>query len=128
MVSLDLETYSGEVVNISGLTYPAICSPISSKVDITEFSHLQGLQFADNTVHSANDNIDIFLCTDQYFDIVIGDIIRGEQDPVAIKTKLGLVLSGSTGNPGERVMWLARIYASIVMYLVLLTVMIIQIL
>ena len=37
---------------------------------------------------------------DHYFDIVIGDIIRGEQGPVAITTKLGWVLSGSIGNPG----------------------------
>ena len=100
VVSLALETSSGEVVNISGLTYPVICSPIPSKVDITEFSHLQGLQFADNALDGADDNIDILLGADQYFDIVIGDIIRGEQGPVAIKTKLGWVLSGSTGNPG----------------------------
>ena len=100
VVSLDLETSSGEVVNISGLTYLVVCSPIPSKVDITEFSHLQGLQFGDNTFDGADDNIDILVGADQYFDIVIGDSIRGEEGPVAIRTKLGCVLSGSTGNPG----------------------------
>ena len=100
VVNLDLETCSGEIVNISGLTYPVICSPIPSKVDTTQFSHLQGLQFADNIMGSADDNIDILLGVDQYLDIVIGDIIREEQGSVAIKTKLGWGLSGSYGNPG----------------------------
>ena len=49
---------------------------------------------------SADDNIDFLLSADQYCDAVIGDVIRGEQGPVAIKTKLGWVLSGSIGNPG----------------------------
>ena len=64
VVSLDLETCNGEVVNISGLTYPIISSPIPSKVDTTEFLHLQGLQFADNTMDRADDNIDILLGAD----------------------------------------------------------------
>ena len=64
VVSLDLETCSGEIVNTSGLKYPVICSPIHSKVDITQFSHLQGLQFADNIIGSADDNIDILLGAD----------------------------------------------------------------
>ena len=100
VVSFDLETCSGELVNISGLTNPVTCSPTPSKVDTTEFSHFQGLQFVYNTMDGVGDNIDILLGEDQYFTTVIGDIIRGEQGPVAIKTKLGWVLSGSTGNPG----------------------------
>ena len=99
VVSLDLETCSAEIFNISGLTCPVICS-IPSKVDTTQFSHMQGLQFADNIMGSADDNIDILLGADKYYDIVIGDIIRGEQGSVAIKNKLGWVLSGSTGNSG----------------------------
>jgi len=31
VVSLDLEACTGEIVNVSGLTYPVICSPIPSK-------------------------------------------------------------------------------------------------
>ena len=77
VASVDLETCSGKFVNISGLTYLVICSAIPSKVDTTEFLHLQGLQFADNTMDGGDDKIDILLCADQYFDIVIGDIIRG---------------------------------------------------
>ena len=45
VVSLDLETCGGDIVNISGLTYPVISSPIPSKVDTPQLSQLQVLQF-----------------------------------------------------------------------------------
>ena len=76
VVSFDLETCSGELVNISGLTNPVTCSPIPSKVDTTEFSHLQGLQFAYNTMDGVGDNIDILLGADQYFNTVIGILLE----------------------------------------------------
>ena len=107
VVSLDLETSSGGVVNISGLIYPVICSPIPFKVDITEFLHLQGLQFADNTLDAADDTIDFLLGADLYFDIVIEDIIRGEQGPVAIRLNWGGCFQAPLVIQGERVMLLA---------------------
>ena len=61
---------------------------------------MEGLQLAANVIDGADEHIDILLGGDQYSDIVIVYINRGEQGLVTIKTTQGWVLSGSTGNSG----------------------------
>ena len=59
---------------------------------------MHGLDFADNIEVGTKDNISFLIGADQYYEIVVGDIVRGEQGPVAVRSKLGWILSGNTGN------------------------------
>ena len=54
---------------------------------------MKGLSLAKG-VGTANSRIDILVGADHYYDIVIGDVIRGSGGPVAINSKLGWLLSG----------------------------------
>ena len=58
------------------------------------------MEFADDvdTSLGSSDNINVLIGADQYYNIVVGDVIRGEHGPVAVKSKLGWVLSGDTGS------------------------------
>jgi len=89
-----------EVVSISALSSPAICSPLDSKVDIASYPHLQGLALADNS-NSCRKRVDILIGADHYYDIVIGETIRGSAGPVAVSSKLGWLLSGPVSFSAE---------------------------
>ena len=91
-VVVNLEV-NDEVISISALSSPDICSPLDSKVDITSYPHLQGLALADNS-NSCRKRVDILIGADHYYDIVIGETIRGSAGPVAVSSKLGWLLSG----------------------------------
>ena len=82
-----------DVIVVSALTSPAVCSPISNLVELRHYPHLNGLALA-NSVDVSNKRIDILIGADHYYDIVIGEVIRGSAGPVAISSKLGWLLSG----------------------------------
>ena len=82
-----------EVIIVSALTSPAVCSPISNLVDLSHYPHLNGLALA-NSVDVSSKRIDILIGADHYYDIVTGEVIRGSAGPVAISSKLGWLLSG----------------------------------
>ena len=91
-VNVNLEV-SDEVVTISALSSPAVCSPLMSKVDISNYPHLHGLTLADNS-NASRKRIDILIGADHYYDIVIGDVIRGSEGPIAVSSRLGWLFSG----------------------------------
>ena len=90
-----------EVVAISALTSPAVCSPLSNSVEIILYPHLNGLALADS-VGVSNKLIDILIGADHYYDIVIGEVIRGSAGPVAIGSKLGWLLSGPVSFSNDK--------------------------
>ena len=59
---------------------------------IASYPHFQGLALADNS-NSCRKRVDILIGTDHYYDIVIGETIRGSAGPVAVSSKLGWLLS-----------------------------------
>ena len=81
---------------ISTLSFPVICSPLSTKIEVDQYPHLQGLQLADS--FDSNESIDVLIGFDHYWDFVEDDIVQGEFGPVAIDSKFGWLLSGSTNN------------------------------
>ena len=91
-----------EVIVISALTSPAVCSPLCNRVEISNYPHLNGLALAES-VDVSSKRIDILIGADHYYDIVIGEVIRGSAGPVAISSKLGWLLSGpvSFSNDNE---------------------------
>ena len=78
---------------ISTLSYPVICSNISSDVDISEFPHLSGLRLADSP-SKQGERIDLLIGMNYYHHIVTGEVVKGKSGPVAANSTLGWLLSG----------------------------------
>ena len=95
LVKLNLEAVDSGELEIFVLSTPTLCSPLRSHVNVSEFSHLRGLQLADDTFDSGGtETIDILVGADQYFKIISDGKIDGESGPVAMNSKLGWLLAG----------------------------------
>ena len=88
---------NGESIEITAIGFPTICAPLPAKVNISEYSHLDGLELAD--FNSCDSSIDILVGADHYWDIVTGDVIHGGNGPTAVSSKLGWLLSGLSKQP-----------------------------
>ena len=67
---------------------------LTQQINVEEFSHLDGLELADDIEHDGNEEIDVLIGSDYYWTIVTGEMKKGESDPVAVNSKLGWLLSG----------------------------------
>ncbi|XP_044760854.1 uncharacterized protein LOC123318300 [Coccinella septempunctata] len=66
--------------------------------DLNDYDHIRNLNLADPKFHS-NGSIELLLGASVYAEILEGTIIRGKVDePIAINTSLGWLLSGSVGT------------------------------
>ena len=83
------------VVAIKALTFPTICSPMATRVDLKAYPHIQGLQLADSFSNGSDREIGLLIGADYYQDFVTGDIIKGSAGPIATSSKLGWLLSGN---------------------------------
>ena len=76
---------------------PMICEPLTS-LPLSDcqktYSHLTGLELADDPGDSRTLQVDILIGCDHYWDLITGRLQRGTAGPVAIETKLGWILSG----------------------------------
>ena len=63
------------------------------------YAHLDGLDLADFDQEESDDSIDVFVGADHCWDLVTGDIVRGEYGPTAINSKLGWLLSRPAEYP-----------------------------
>lgn len=98
MFSLQLQGKDGELdLELSALAFPAICSPVSIRIKIQEFPHLDELQFADN-FDEAEQSIDMLLVAGYCYEIVTGDIIKSDTGPTAVRSKIGWLLFGPTST------------------------------
>ena len=86
---------TNEGAELTAIKFPTICSPLNSKINVN-YTHLDGLELADYHTDAFNDgdDIDILIGADQYWNFVTGDIVRGDDGPIAISSKLGWLLSG----------------------------------
>lgn len=93
-------------VNINALLLPSLISLLpSEKFDATNWQHVDGLVLADPK-YNQPENIDMLLGADVYANILLDGVRRGEvNQPIAQKTKLGWILSGSvqTATKNENV-------------------------
>ena len=81
----------GEKFSVSALV---ISSPLPSAVRIERYPHLCELQLADDYSVTPGE-IDVLIESNLYWRIVASDIVRGDHGPVAVKSKLGWLLSGT---------------------------------
>lgn len=65
---------------------------------VSKFPHLDGLEFAEEFDKSDDKSTDILIGSDYYWKIVNRETVHGESGPTAIKSKLGWLLPGSTGE------------------------------
>lgn len=96
---LNLEnSRTGHGAEIQAVSFAVICSPLRSDVS-TNYAHLDGLDLADFDQEESDDSIDVLVGADHYWDLVTGDIVRGEYGPTAINSKLGWLLYGPAESP-----------------------------
>ena len=97
IILVTLQGKRGEDVEIKALSFPAICSPLQTEVDVDQHPHLMNLDLADERSDDGyTDSIDVLIGSDFYWSVVIGDIIRGDSGPVALNSHLGWLVSGPT--------------------------------
>ena len=90
----NIESRNGsEKIELSGINFPIICSPLNSMVN-TNYAHLEGLELADFGDDDKDNTIDILIGADHYWDVVTGDVVKGESGPTAVSSKPGWLLSG----------------------------------
>ena len=83
-----------------------ICGPIANlnqTIEIAQqnYSHLQGLPLADYCCGDEDLEVDIMIGADYYWSIVQNHVVRGKSHgPVAVRTRLGYVLSGPINIAG----------------------------
>ncbi|XP_028403926.1 uncharacterized protein LOC114526512 [Dendronephthya gigantea] len=96
MFSFNLQGKNSEIdIEISALAFPVICSPVTTTIDVQAYPHLDGLQLADNS-DIENQSIDMLLRADYYYKIITGEIVNGDNGPIAVASKLGWLLLGPT--------------------------------
>ena len=102
LVRASLSTKGGGHQELQLFAVPVICQPLAAQlIDLcaTWYKHLSDLDLAD---HSADDSpmaVDLLIGLDFYWDLVTGEVRRGESGPAAIHTRFGWVLSGVTPLP-----------------------------
>ena len=97
VVSLGLNTWNGDTVQLSFLSVPLICDPISDQpitCAMENYEYLANLDLADYSSASDLLEVDVLIGSDHYWKLVMGEVIRNDDGPMAIQTKFGWVLSG----------------------------------
>ena len=101
IVQITVKALDGMEIYIHAYVVPNICSPITNQVmsiAVERYEHLRDLQLADYTFGdelNADKPVDLLVGSDTFWLFVEDGIIRGEGNgPVAMKTKLGWVVSG----------------------------------
>jgi len=97
-VKFRLESLAGDYTShpIEAVTKEKLTEKLREiKVDLTKFPHLHDIHLADELPRSQAE-VDVLIGIDQYSQLVTGPSVTGEpNEPVAVKTKLGFVLSGT---------------------------------
>lgn len=97
-VTFKLESLTGDFTSppMKAVTKEKIIEPLREvKVDLSKFAHLKGLNLADE-IPRGRAEVDVLIGVDLYHQLVSGPVLSGEPNqPVALTTKLGFILSGT---------------------------------
>ena len=99
VIKIGVVTLEGENQEMELSTVPLVCQPLLSQpIDLCKsaYQHLHDLELADSLTEGEPMEVDLLIGVDYYWRFVTGDTRRGEGGPVAIRTRLGWVLSGPT--------------------------------
>ena len=99
VVRVSVQTRAGEDNNIDLFVVPHICEPLTTQpIDkcLELYPHISGLDQADDPLDETRE-IDMLIGSDFYWEFVTGEMVRGEECPVAINTTVRWMLSGPAG-------------------------------
>ena len=82
-----------EPVAVSALTSPTICSPLPTAITVDRYAHLCDLQLTDECSTPREESY-ILIGSNFYWNIVTGEIVKADEGPVAVNSRLGWLLSG----------------------------------
>lgn len=118
IVHFSAETEQGHEIQLLAYVVPLICEPLQSQAIAQAASshrHLSGIKLADYSTGDEDVNVDILVGSDQYWNLVTGEVKRGEEGPTAMHTRLGWVLSGPTNGKIEQVRQYSNLVSTHVM-------------
>ncbi len=103
VVELGVNAEGDEALRMTALVVPFICNPLTSQpINYAKHSY-NHLELADSADASDTLDIDMLIGSDCYWDLVTGEVIRGDSGPTAIRTGVGWILSGPTNHLGVSV-------------------------
>ena len=89
----------GSKVQVKATEVPVICLPLSRpSVDKHMLDSFRHLQLADD-LPGGEMTIDILIGQDMFWELISGEVVRGDKGIIAQRSVFGWVLSGSCGNP-----------------------------
>ena len=98
-VIVNVVVENNETIPVTALTHNVICTPVSPRINVENFPHLYGPSLADCFEDHSSKSIDLLIGLDSYFSFIQGDVIRGKlREPVALRSKLGWIVSGCVNN------------------------------
>ena len=101
MAQAVLETNDRNTLVLNLMVVPLICEPlvgVSLKDCIRGYDHLKDLDLADPDTNGDVIELDILIGLDYYWDIVSGEVLRGDCGPTATYSSLGWLLSGPVAS------------------------------
>ncbi len=99
VVSLGMRVREGRDVILSLFDVPTICEPLEGQpitLCARQYDHLSQLELADASDGGSQMQVDLLIGSDYYWELATGEVRRGIGGPIAIRTRLGWVLSGPT--------------------------------
>ena len=87
----------GEIIDVEAVVVPKICKPVQEqRIDLVkDHKVFANLELADQYEEENEVEIDVLIGLDNYWKIVIGRVIRSDNNIVAVESKLGFILSGA---------------------------------
>ena len=104
VVRIAIRTKYGDIQEVDLFVVPHICDPLTTQpVSMCHkmYSHLSQLQLADTSQDEMLE-VDMLIGSDFYWEFMTGEVVRGQDGPVAVNTTLGWVLSGPVDTAGQR--------------------------
>ena len=99
VVEFSIKAKDGAMIYVTALVVPIVCDPVCHQpVSLTQrtYDYLSGLDLADSSTSGAELDIDVLIGSDYYWTLVTGRILRNQDGPTAIHTRLGWILPGPT--------------------------------
>jgi len=95
VVSLGLNLHNGGAIQLSFLSVPLICDPLSDQPithAVESYEYLANLDLADYSCATDLLEVDILIGSDHYWKLVTGEVIHSSDGPMAIQTKTNYLL------------------------------------
>lgn len=95
VVTVELVTETNETIALDVLVVPKIATPLQNHLPsvMPNLHYLAGLKLAHPLTSDTHFEISLLIGADYYWQLIQDEIVRGE-GPVAVKSKLGYLLSG----------------------------------